>query len=106
MRQEVLPLIAENDETAYWLDAAYEVLSDSIKAPDDQLPHTGMATEVEEALSSVYIESAALAGYGTRSQSVLTLRSRAADNNQAKVASINRQVIAQLISRDLMPDQQ
>lgn len=102
VRQEVLPLIAENNESAYWLAAAYEVLTDSVKAPDDQLPHTGMATEVEKALSSVYIESAALPGYGTRSQSVLTLRSRATDNEPLA----NGAIIAQLISREFAPDHQ
>ncbi len=81
LRQEVLPLIAENSSAEYWHAAAFDVLSDITKAPDDQLPETGMSTEVEQTLSSVYIEPVAFGDvktnkptYGTRTQSILTLR--------------------------------
>lgn len=81
LRQEVLPLIAEDSEPSYWQAAAFDVLSDNTKAPDDQLPETGMSTEIEQTLSSVYIEPVAFGDvetntptYGTRTQSILTLR--------------------------------
>ena len=52
-----------------------------LKAPDDQLPDTGMSTELEQTLSSVYIEPVSFGNadtskptYGTRTQSILTLR--------------------------------
>lgn len=99
VRQEVLPLIAENSTPAYWLNAAYDVLSDPIKAPDDQLPQTGMATEIEQALSSVCIEGEALAGYGTRSQSVLTLIKQSADNGRPANDRPVNSIKAHLVSR-------
>ncbi|GAF55174.1 LOW QUALITY PROTEIN: hypothetical protein JCM18901_799 [Psychrobacter sp. JCM 18901] len=81
LRQEVLPLIAEDSSPAYWQAAAFNILSDSTKAPEDKLPMTGVAFEVEQMLSSVYIEPVAFGDtktskptYGTRTQSILTLR--------------------------------
>lgn len=90
VRQEVLPLIAEASSPEYWLSSAYEVLSDTLKAPEDQLPETGVPKAIEQVLSSVFIESGkvapldqqndessvppiALLNYGTRTQSILTL---------------------------------
>ena len=81
LRQEVLPLIAEDSSFAYWQDAAFTVLSDTTPAPAERLPDTGMAAEIEQALSSIYIEPIAFGDteqnvptYGTRTQSILTLR--------------------------------
>lgn len=79
VRQEVLPLISESiefheGEEAYWLPAAWDVLTDTLQAPEDQLPDTGLPTALEQALSSVCIDTQKLANYGTRTQSVLTLR--------------------------------
>ena len=87
LRQEVLPLISENNAHEYWHEAAFNVLSDSTPAPRDALPDTGVPIEIEQALSSIYIEGANLTGiaskeatnnvvpsYGTRTQSILTLR--------------------------------
>ena len=80
LRQEVLPLIAEDSAPAYWQAAAFNVLSDNTKAPAHQLPDTGMSTELEQTLSSVYIEPVSFGNndtikptYGTRTQSILTL---------------------------------
>jgi uncharacterized protein with NRDE domain len=74
-------LIAENSAASYWQAAAFNVLSDNTKAPADQLPDTGMSTELEQTLSSVYIEPVSFGNadiskptYGTRTQSILTLR--------------------------------
>jgi len=85
LRQEVLPLIAENNSLEYWRDAAFTVLSDNTSAPVDKLPDTGIAVEIEQRLSSVYIEPVDLTGpedgaipnYGTRTQSILTMSSSA-----------------------------
>lgn len=100
LRQEVLPLIAEDSSPAYWQDAAYAVLSDNRQAPADQLPDTGMSREVEQMLSSVYIEpmafdqrQAPLPTYGTRTQSILTLR-------QDKHKGASSKTTATLISRE------
>ncbi|MDN5734062.1 NRDE family protein [Psychrobacter celer] len=100
LRQEVLPLIAEDSSPAYWQDAAYAVLSDNRQAPADQLPDTGMSREVEQMLSSIYIEPVAfdqrqtpLPTYGTRTQSILTLR-------QDKHKSASVKTTATLVSRE------
>jgi len=100
LRQEVLPLIAEDRSPAYWQDAAYAVLSDNRQAPADQLPDTGMSREVEQMLSSVYIEPVAfdqrqapLPTYGTRTQSILTLR-------QDKHKGASSKTTATLVSRE------
>lgn len=103
LRQEVLPLIGENSHFEYWQPAAFDVLSDNTKAPPDKLPQTGVANNIEQALSSVYIEPMALATlnlkttmptYGTRTQSILTLRTEKGSGSHAKVR-------AELISREL-----
>ena len=80
LRQEVLPLIAENSAPEYWQEAAFAVMSDKTPAPENKLPETGVAKQIERALSSIYIEPIALFSmdatvptYGTRTQSILTL---------------------------------
>ena len=81
LRQEVLPLIVEDNAFEYWQDAAFTVLSDTTKAPINELPKTGVDIAIEQALSSIYIEPIALSNietslptYGTRTQSILTLK--------------------------------
>ena len=98
LRQEVLPLIAEDSSPEYWQSAAFNVLSDHTQAPTDQLPNTGMSTELEQVLSSVYIEPVAFGNtetsrptYGTRTQSILTLTK----NNDEDI-----NVIAKITSRE------
>lgn len=78
VRQEVLPLISEslafhNGDKDYWLPAAWEVLTDTQQAPDEQLPDTGVPPALEQALSSICIDTPELPNYGTRTQSILTL---------------------------------
>ena len=97
LRQEVLPLIAEDSSLAYWQDAALDAMSDNTPAPADKLPETGVPKIIEQALSSVYIDAVALSnsetqmpGYGTRTQSILTLH-----HKQDESA-----IRAHLISRD------
>lgn len=97
LRQEVLPLIAENNSPDYWQQAAFDVLSDHTKAPADKLPNTGMAFEIEQTLSSVYIEPVAFGNdakdvptYGTRTQSIVTL----SKNNETST-----NVMAEITSR-------
>lgn len=98
LRQEVLPLIAENSSPEYWQYAAFDVLSDHTPASANQLPDTGVAVEIEKVLSSVYIKPVAFGNeeknvptYGTRTQSILTLT-----KNSDKGANIT----ATLISRE------
>ena len=98
LRQEVLPLIAENSSPEYWQQAAFEVLSDNIKAPADKLPDTGMTHEIEQTLSSVYIEPVAFGDsaknvptYGTRTQSILTLRHENTEPSEIKAQLISRE---------------
>ena len=100
LRQEVLPLISENSEHEYWQDAAFSVMSDNTLAPVDNLPDTGIDIQIEQALSSIYIEGANLTGssptalpsYGTRTQSILTLR------RQENTA--DKKIQAEIISRE------
>ena len=80
LRQEVLPLISENSDFKYWQEAAFAVMSDKTPAPENKLPETGVAKQIERALSSIYIEpitlfsmDATVPTYGTRTQSILTL---------------------------------
>lgn len=86
-RQEVLPLISEslafhNGDKDYWLPAAWEVLTDTQQAPDEQLPDTGVPPALEQALSSICIDTSELPNYGTRTQSILTLNKLANSNNK------------------------
>ena len=74
VRQELLPLIAENSDIHYWQAVAFEILSDTRAAPSDQLPtDTNMPRQLEQALSAICIDDATLPNYGTRTQSILTL---------------------------------
>ena len=87
VRQEVLPLISEslafhNGDKDYWLPAAWEVLTDTQQAPDEQLPDTGIPPALEQALSSICIDTSELPNYGTRTQSILTLNKLANSNNK------------------------
>ncbi|MBI0427012.1 NRDE family protein [Psychrobacter sp. NG27] len=102
LRQEVLPLIAEDSRDDYWQSAAFDVLSDSTPAPSEDLPNTGVAIDIEQMLSSVYIAPFAFANrqanqptYGTRTQSILTLRK--AENQDRDTPST---LVAQLVSRE------
>lgn len=111
VRQEVLPLIAENSERSYWQEAAYDVLSDRIKATDEQLPHTGMPMAIEQMLSPVYIENGSfkdfglMGTYGTRSQSILTMTTQAspAEASESSTYQYQAAVTLQLSSRDKEP---
>lgn len=98
LRQEVLPLIAQNRAPEYWQQAAFDVLSDHTQASAGQLPDTGVDAKIEQMLSSVYIEPVALNNradnvptYGTRTQSILTL---------TKDDEKNSNVTAKIISRE------
>ena len=91
VRQEVLPLISEslafhNGDKDYWLPAAWEVLTDTQQAPDEQLPDTGVPPALEQALSSICIDTSELPNYGTRTQSILTLNKLANSNNKTAEA--------------------
>lgn len=109
VRQEVLPLIAENSERSYWQQAAYDVMSDRLKATDEQLPHTGMPIAIEQMLSPVYIEEGSftdfglMGGYGTRSQSILTMSVDAESIDTEKSAKSNAAVTLHLSSRERTP---
>ena len=105
LRQEVLPLIGENSEHEYWQEAAFAVMSDNTLATVDNLPNTGIDLKIEQALSSIYIDGANLTGtnstgtnstalpiYGTRTQSILTLR------RQENAA--DKKIQAEIISRE------
>ena len=92
----MLPLIAEDSSLAYWQAAALNVMSDSTSAPEEALPKTGVPKAIEQALSSVYIDAVALSNtdtpmpsYGTRTQSILTLRGE--DKSEVKAQLINRE---------------
>jgi uncharacterized protein with NRDE domain len=50
-------------------DAAFELLSDTTRAPGAELPSTGVSLELEERLSAIRI--LAVGGYGTRCSTVL-----------------------------------
>ena len=102
LRQEVLPLISEDSSMTYWQEAAFSVMSDTTPAPIEKLPDTGIDIEIEQALSSIYIETTALRGindkampsYGTRTQSILTL------SGHSQLANSPVKYIARLNSRE------
>jgi len=52
-------------------DAAFALLNDTERAPNGQLPSTGVSPELEERLSAIRISS--VGGYGTRCSTVLCL---------------------------------
>lgn len=92
VRQEVLPLISESFEfhegdIDYWQNAAWDVLSDTRQAPDDQLPDTGMPPALEQSLSAICIDTPDMPVYGTRTQSILTLMRESGGNQQESVGS-------------------
>lgn len=64
-RQSLARLLTADDFTA---EDLFAILADNRKAPDEQLPDTGVGLEVERLLSSIFISSAR---YGTRSSSIL-----------------------------------
>jgi len=51
-------------------EALFRVLADDARAPDDELPSTGVPLEVERALSPAFVRLPALA-YGTRCSTVI-----------------------------------
>ena len=102
VRQEVLPLVAEQiadmkmtdeeqatqlptqlsnqllNSQADWQTAAFAVLTDTVQAPVEQLPPTGLSPDAEMALSSIFIPTARLQGvfshgYGTGISSVVAM---------------------------------
>lgn len=99
LRQEVLPLINENSAPEYWQEAAFAVMSDKTPAPADKLPDTGMTNEIEQTLSSVYIEPVAfghgakdnIPTYGTRTQSILMLRHENKEQSEVRAQLISRE---------------
>ena len=104
LRQEVLPLISENSKHEYWQEAAFAVMSDNTLATVDNLPNTGIDLKIEQALSSIYIEGANLTGtnstginptalpsYGTRTQSILTLRHENAAGKKIQAEIVSRE---------------
>lgn len=109
VRQEVLPLISESLEfhqgdSNYWLPAAWNVLNDTLQAPDEQLPDTGMPPALEQALSSICIDTPELPNYGTRTQSILTLAlladSAQQDKRLPKLDLRSREYVTQHSLRD------
>lgn len=105
IRQEVLPLIAENHAFEHWQQAAFAVMSDDTAAPADQLPNTGISSEIEQALSSIYINPVKLTqqsdnvrpNYGTRTQSILTLHHNEVNDNNSAIKTHSK---ANIISRE------
>ena len=101
LRQEILPLISENSDARYWQTAALEVLSDMTQAPTEKLPDTGVDIKVEQALSSIYIGGVNLLGvanannampsYGTRTQSILTLRKNTGSGTGIQAEIVSRE---------------
>jgi len=57
-----------NSSTEFNPEIFFEILSDTVKAPDDQLPDTGFGIEWERILSSPFISSPE---YGTRASTVI-----------------------------------
>ena len=90
VRQELLPLIAENTAIDYWQSIAFEILSDTRAAPSDQLPTTtNMPKQLEQALSAICIDDATLPNYGTRTQSIMTVSRSAIDQSPSNIYQAN-----------------
>ena len=75
VRQEILPLIATGQD---FLNQSFDVLADTLQAPHERLPNTGLSLEAELALSSIFIPPDRLGNllgryYGTRCSNVLWL---------------------------------
>lgn len=75
--QEILPLVRQNLDfdgliiTPELSQAVWQVLEDTQKAKDDQLPNTGVDVYLERLLSSIFIQSS---NYGTRVSNLLCLQ--------------------------------
>ncbi|WP_298141735.1 NRDE family protein [uncultured Acinetobacter sp.] len=68
--QELLPLLQQTEQSEIE-DAVWDILQDQRKVPVDLLPNTGISSQMEQLLSSTFIESA---HYGTRCCNFLTLK--------------------------------
>ena len=68
--------VASMTTDADWLPPLAEALPHDQPVPAPDLPHTGMSTELERALSSPFVRMADRA-YGTRSSQVVSLQARA-----------------------------
>jgi len=66
-KQKLQLLFDSNNVTP---DALFQLLEDKEKAPDDQLPNTGVPLAIEKQLSPIFIE---MDGYGTRSSTVILI---------------------------------
>jgi uncharacterized protein with NRDE domain len=64
--KEALARLLEQEELSR--EALFAILADRSKAPDEQLPDTGVGLELERLLSSIFITSER---YGTRSSTIL-----------------------------------
>jgi uncharacterized protein with NRDE domain len=93
--QEILPLMAGHQVgqpiPQTLLDAAWQVLQDEQKAQDIDLPHTGISTDMEKLLSSIFIQSPI---YGTRVSNVMLLDSQGYDFVEKTHVPIVEQVLS------------
>ncbi|WP_444928768.1 NRDE family protein [Microbulbifer sp. SSSA002] len=80
---EIIPGADQPVTFANFVEPALALLRDRTPAPDPQLPQTGLATEIERALSPIFIHIVANSpataamlpsgGYGTRASTVITI---------------------------------
>lgn len=74
--QELLPMLQQNSPESDLQHAVWDLLEDERKVEIEQLPATGIPTELEQLLSSTFIQSPM---YGTRSSHFLRLYADHAD---------------------------
>ena len=73
LRLRFKTLISSQKEEEIAQQQAFEMMEDRELAPDEQLPETGVAPEIEKMLSAAFISSP---NYGTRTTSLLELNSQ------------------------------
>jgi uncharacterized protein with NRDE domain len=73
LKQQVAAATADSTDSAALAQRLLDALADDGAAPDDELPQTGVALEVERALSAAFIRMPGLrqGGYGTRCSTVI-----------------------------------
>ncbi|WP_444937094.1 NRDE family protein [Microbulbifer sp. JMSA004] len=83
---EIIPAADQLVTIESFVEPALALLKDRTRAPDQQLPHTGLPLEIERALSPIFIQIDADSsatepmlrngGYGTRASTVITIDQR------------------------------
>jgi uncharacterized protein with NRDE domain len=103
LKQQLATAIDDSQDSAALAQRLLDALADDRVAPDDDLPQTGVALEVERALSAAFIRMPGLrqGGYGTRCSTVVI--SDAAGHTQVWERSFDRDGVQAGMRHEQLP---